>query len=114
MTALPNSNITTGTTTRVKQWKLMQKLTEQFWKRWSSDYLNTLHQRNKWKILKDDLKVDDFVLVKERHLLPTHWCMGRVVKVYPGKDNKVRLAEIKTKAGVITRSIINLSYLPIS
>ena len=51
-------------------------------------------------------------IVKEDFLAATEWRLGRVNKVYPGKDNKVRVADIRTQHGVITRPVVKLCILP--
>ena len=39
-------------------------------------------------------------MIKEDNLAPANWKMGRVVKVYPGKDQQVRVSDVKTDTGV--------------
>ena len=38
--------------------------------------------------------------------------MGRIIKVIRGKDDHVRVAEIKTQNGIIVRPIVKLCLLP--
>lgn len=51
------------------------------------------------------------VLVKDDNLPPLEWCLARIVDVFPGKDNKIRLAKILTNKGTFTRPISKLSSL---
>jgi hypothetical protein len=102
LTALPNSDLKAKPDSQLKHWKLIRDLINQFWKRWSADYLNTMHQRMKWRINKN-----------ERNSPPSNWCMRRVTGIYPGKDNKVRLVSVKTKNGTLMRSLPNLVYLSV-
>ena len=113
LTALPNESISIKEDCHTRRWRLIQQITKQFWKRWSSDYLNTLHQRNKWKVKREDLKVGDFVIIKDITLPQICWCMGRIFEVHQGKDGKVRLVTVRTKDGMLQCSIVNLVYLPI-
>jgi len=39
--------------------------------------------------------------------------MGRITKVIRGKDNKVRVVEVKTQSGNYLRSITKIAVLPI-
>lgn len=47
-------------------------------------------------------------------LLPPHeWRLGRIEKTYFGSDGNVRIAEVRTANGIVTRPIVKLCYLPI-
>ncbi|XP_062593639.1 uncharacterized protein LOC134255146, partial [Saccostrea cucullata] len=46
-------------------WKHTQVLANQFWKRWQQEYLNSLQSRRKWTCAKENIKVDDVVLLKD-------------------------------------------------
>jgi hypothetical protein len=41
------------------------------------------------------------------------WLLGRIVQVLPGRDGVARVADIKTKKGVIRRAFNNICPLPI-
>ncbi|GFX24718.1 integrase catalytic domain-containing protein [Trichonephila clavipes] len=67
---------------------------EVVWKKWSTDYLNTLQQRGKWMIEKDNVMCGTMVIVKEDFTPVCNWLLGRVVEVYHGSDGKVRTVKI--------------------
>ncbi|XP_057695101.1 thymocyte nuclear protein 1 isoform X1 [Corythoichthys intestinalis] len=79
-----------------KQWKQVQCMADTFWKQWRSEYLSSLQQRRKWTDDKPNIKTGDIVLLKDVLAHRNDWCMGRVVKTFESKDNKVRKAEVKT------------------
>jgi hypothetical protein len=79
---------------------------------WQRDFLNTLQQRNKWYVEKNNLKKGDLVIIKEDNVAVCNWPLGRVVNIFPGKDFKVRVAEIKTSRGIFKRPISKLCILP--
>ncbi len=108
--ALP-SHVHTEPILRLKRWKLCQALTQHFWKRWSSEYLNGLQRFNKWKLPKRNLQVNDIVLVKDNRTAPCQWPLGRVTKVHPGPDNLVRVVTVQTKTGTFIRPIVKLCLL---
>ena len=60
----------------LKRWKLCQALTQHFWKGWSTEYLNGLQRFNKWKRPKQNLQVNDIVLVKDNRTAPCQWPLG--------------------------------------
>lgn len=95
------------------RWQLTEQMHRDFWRKWSSDYLQHLQTRSKWHYPTDDLKIDDIVLIKEDNMPPTKWAMGRVQSVHPGKDGHVRVATLKTKNGETKRPIIKLIRLPV-
>ncbi|GFX16918.1 integrase catalytic domain-containing protein [Trichonephila clavipes] len=81
--------------------------------KWSTDYLNTLQQRGKWMIEKDNVMCGTMVIVKEDFTPVCNWLLGRVVEVYHGSDGKVRTVRIKTKNGEFRRPITKICILPI-
>ena len=115
LTAIPdNFDGTSTTSNQTKAYLRTQNMVQQFWTRWSSEYLTTLQQRSKWKTeASTKLHVGDLVIIKEDNLPPLHWKMGRVVNVYPGNDGIVRVADIKTMNGILRRNITKLCPLPI-
>ena len=51
----------------------------------------------------------DLVVVHENSPILTKWPLARVIEVYPGKDNLVRVAKIKTAYGTYTRPVSKLA-----
>ena len=97
------------------RWKLVTRLYQDLWKRWSTEYLVQLQQRSKWQTAQTDLSVGDLVLIKERDLPPNTWPLGRIIEIHPGDDNKVRLISIVTKGQRIRKQPVNnVCLLPIS
>ncbi|GFX17276.1 integrase catalytic domain-containing protein [Trichonephila clavipes] len=81
---------------RLDNWQKITKIIQLIWKRWSVDYLNSLQQRNKWHFEKKNAKIGDMVIIKEDNLPSCQWSLGRINNIYPGKDSKVRVVEVKT------------------
>lgn len=96
----------------MNRWKRLKAIQHLFSQRWKSEYITELQRRYKWKTTRRDLKEHDFVIIKDDHLPPTEWRLGRVTKVIYGRDHHVRVAEIKTQNGIITRPIVKLCVLP--
>ena len=94
------------------KWRLCEGVVQQFWTRWSKEYLNSLQARTKWQSTTPNLKVDDVVAIKPiGKFLPCHWPLGRVHRLMPGKDGRVRVVELQTKAGFTQRSIARLALI---
>ncbi|GFX62761.1 integrase catalytic domain-containing protein [Trichonephila clavipes] len=73
---------------RLSRWQKTTKVIQVVWEKWSTDYLNTLQQRGKWMIEKDNVMCGTMVIVKEDFTLVWNWLLGRVVEVYHGSDGK--------------------------
>ncbi len=79
-----------------KRWSLVQRLSKDFWKRWSSEYIQTLNRYTKWNRPPKNYKVGDVVFYKN---LPPQtprrtWPLARVVALHPGGDGLVRLVTL--------------------
>ncbi|GBM39814.1 hypothetical protein AVEN_45778-1 [Araneus ventricosus] len=62
---------------------------------------------------KDNVKIGDMVLIKEDNIPVSNWPLRRIVKLYPLKDNIIRVVDIKAKTGIFKRSVSRLCVLPI-
>lgn len=114
LTSYPEPNITQEKVGRLSKWQMLERMRQHFWSRWSTEYLLSLQQRNKWKVSKGpQLKSGQLVLCKEDGLPPLKWSIGRIQEVYPGTDGLVRTALIKTISGKYKRPTNKLCVLPI-
>ncbi|GFT66208.1 integrase catalytic domain-containing protein [Trichonephila clavipes] len=103
ITSIVEPDLTNLNENRLDNWQKITKIIQLIWKRWSVDYLNSLQQRNKWHFEKKNAKIGDMVIIKEDNLPSCQWSLGRINNIYPGKDSKVRVVEVKTtRAGVPT------------
>ena len=109
--ALPDSGFYEKRLSHLRRWQLLQRLLEQFWTRWSREYITRLQHRPKWLKKRDNIQVGQLVLVKEDGLPPLKWKMARVIQVHTGTDGLVRNVTLKTIAGEIKRSIAKLAPL---
>ncbi|XP_063547170.1 uncharacterized protein LOC134754762 [Cydia strobilella] len=112
--SVPEKPLTEEYITRLERFQIVEKLKQHFWSRFSNEYVTLLQQKTKWHTSTDQLQVGTMVLVKDRALPPLLWLLGRVTKLYPGTDNVTRVADIRTKKGVIRRAYNNLCPLPIT
>ncbi|KAJ8973698.1 hypothetical protein NQ317_000750 [Molorchus minor] len=81
-------------------------------RRWKSEYLNTLQQRSKWTVIPDNIKVNTLVLIKNDTKPCLQWDLGRVVQLHPGKDGHIRVVTVRTAQGQFLRPIVKLCPLP--
>jgi len=112
LTTVHCPDLTTTPVNRVSRWKMLTKLTQHFWRRWTREYLSRLQQRPKWTGTNPNLKVGDMVLLKEETLPVLQWNLARVIQVHPGPDHLVRVVTVKTSTGNYKRPIAKICKLP--
>lgn len=112
ITSIPEPDYTPLKMNTLSRWQLIQRLHQQFWKRWQSEYLSQLQQRPKWQTKQQDLAIGDLVLIKEDNTPPLKWAMGRIILTHPGRDGCVRVATVRTSQGVQKRPIVKICPLP--
>lgn len=112
---LPEQDYTSTPQNRLKSYELLLRLRQDIWKRWQLEYFNNLQQRQKWnKDGSNPIKIGDLVLIKADGMAPSQWLTGRVCDVFPGRDDIVRVANVKTISGILKRPINKLCLLPIN
>ena len=94
-----------------KRWRQAQVVATHIWNRWLREYLPRLITRKKWLQPTANVKIGDLVLVSDYAVPRGYWPLGKIVKVFPGHDNVVRSAEVKTKFGVMKRPVTKLALL---
>ena len=94
-----------------RRWRQAQHLADIFWKRWRVEYLPRLQRRQKWVNNKCNISENDVVLVMDDNLPRNVWLLGRVIEVFPGKDNLIRSVKVKTHNSVLERPITKLVLL---
>ncbi|UYV60184.1 hypothetical protein LAZ67_1000270 [Cordylochernes scorpioides] len=87
------------------RWQLIQKSMNHFWTRWSQEYVSQLQQRSKWCKPQPNIKEGSLVLIKNEQQPPLAWKIGRISKVFPGDDARIRVVEGKTANGTYRRPI---------
>lgn len=98
---------------RLSRYQMLQQMSQDFWKRWSLEYLHLLQQRFKWTDRTSPPHVGDLVLVKDVNLPPLRWRRGRIINLFPGKDGTPRSAEVLVGDSVLKRAVSTLSRLPV-
>ena len=81
-------------------WRRALSQVEAFWRDFKTDYLSLLHQRQKWKKPKTNMKEGDLVIIVDDTKKRDMWKLGRVTKTF-ASDNHVRKVEVKRGDGKI-------------
>ncbi|GFY25750.1 integrase catalytic domain-containing protein [Trichonephila clavipes] len=93
------------------RWTLIQQMKQEFWKRWSRDYLHHLQNRPKWITPRADLKIGDLVVIHDPQAPPLQWKLGRINCTHPGPALRIRVVSIRTQDGEIQRPISTVTLL---
>ena len=91
-----------------KRWRQIQYLADQFWFRWGREYLQLLQVRPKWQTSEDNYNIDDIVLVHDENAPRGKWPLGKVVDIFPDRNNRVRQVLVKTATSTFRRPISKL------
>lgn len=110
---VPHPDVSQEKITSLSRFRRIDHLKQHFWSRFSSEYILWLQQRTKWSQQKGELKEGTMVVVKDKSLPPLMWLLGRIIRLLPGKDNIARVADIRTKKGIIRRAFNNICPLPV-
>ncbi|XP_065368817.1 uncharacterized protein LOC135961248 [Calliphora vicina] len=108
----PEPNLTDHSLSYVSRWQKLKVLHHHFAQRWKEEYLKELHKRFKWKYPQRDYAIGNFVVIRQDNLSPNQWRLGRIENVVRCSDNRVRVAEVRTANGIVTRPIVKLVLLP--
>nr|CAI5833897.1 unnamed protein product [Callosobruchus analis] len=98
---------------RLNRWQLIQKMHNDFWKRWHAEYLHTLQQRCKWDKSIPETEEGTLVLITNELKPPLQWQLARIIRLHPGHDKVARVATVKTVNGTMQRPIAKLCPLPL-
>ncbi|UYV79842.1 hypothetical protein LAZ67_18000896, partial [Cordylochernes scorpioides] len=93
------------------RWNMIQPQRDYFWNRWSCEYLHQLQERRQWRTSDPDVNIGDFVMLKEQNK-PLQWKLARIVQIFPGEDDHVRVVLLRTPKGLLKRPITKICPLP--
>lgn len=95
-----------------RRWKHSQVQADHFWLQFTKNCLPSLQLRRKWQSSTVDLTPDQVVMIIDPQLPRALWPVGRVTKVIPSNDGRIRTAEVNIKGSTYTRPVAKLIPLP--
>lgn len=111
---VPDRNYEHSNISSLSRWHLTQRMLQDFWRKWSQEYLTQLQHRYKWTDPVDEPNIGDVVLVKEDDLPPAKWLFGIITEKHTGSDKLTRVVSIKCKNNIIKRPLSKLVILPVT
>ncbi|KAG5667045.1 hypothetical protein PVAND_015046 [Polypedilum vanderplanki] len=91
-----------------KRWQIINFLEHQLWSTWKDTILDNIQKSYLFRKKAPNLKVCDVVVLKKEQTAPTSWPLGRIVGVYHGIDDVVRVVDVKTANGTYKRKVNNV------
>nr|XP_022908285.1 uncharacterized protein LOC111419670 [Onthophagus taurus] len=90
LSAPPDPSLDHVKLSRLSHYHYTQRIQQDFWKRWSKEYISKLQRRSKWSTKTENLKIDELVVVKDDNLPTLKWLYGRIIALHPGSDGFAR------------------------
>ena len=94
-----------------RSWKNVQCLADSFWKRWMAEYLPLLQTRQKWQRVKQNISVNDVMLIVDVSLPRGQWPLGIVTGVNKGRDGLVRSIKLRSRNKTVVRPLSKVVFL---
>ena len=94
-----------------RRWQTIQEIANCFYKRFTSEYIPQLQQRTKWTTVKENLQVNDVVLVADEDTPRGKWPLGIITDVELSSDGLVRAALVRVNGKEKRRPISKLVFL---
>ncbi|XP_058789685.1 uncharacterized protein LOC131663342 [Phymastichus coffea] len=91
---------------RLSRFQLLQRIRDQFWKRWTSEYMLLLQERTKWMHTTSNFAVGQLVFLKDDRYPAFKWPLGRVQETHA-----VRVVTVKTANNTLRRHVACLAPL---
>ncbi|XP_046143431.1 uncharacterized protein LOC123988237 [Osmia bicornis bicornis] len=111
LNAVPEPTLLDVAVNRLSRWQFLQQRLQQFWRLWSTQYLQRLLAISKWHHPSNEIKVGSLVLIIDERLPPGKCPMARALSLMPGKDGLTRAVTLKTATTTLTRPIVKLALL---
>ncbi|XP_046431251.1 uncharacterized protein LOC124185009 [Neodiprion fabricii] len=114
LNTIPEPSLIEVPVQRLSHWQHSRQMLEHFWKRWSTEYLQSFQNLSKWQTHHGNIKIGSIVLVKNENLPTSVWPLAKVIEVHPRTDGLVRVVTVETKSFVLKCPIVKLCVLPVS
>lgn len=100
-----------------KRWRRIQYLSDQFWSRWKTEYLQLLQRRDKWTEVTRNIEPGDIVLLRDKQSKRHSWPIAKVASVKVSSDGHVRSVDLvvpsrsSSNSRLLVRPVTEISLL---
>ncbi|XP_058840964.1 uncharacterized protein LOC131696441 [Topomyia yanbarensis] len=98
---------------KLDHYQHLQRINQQFWQCWRTEYLQELQRMTKTCNPNTDIQPGRLVVIVDEFQIPVRWPLARILSVHPGKDNLTRVVSLKTSRGIIKRPVTKICLLPL-
>ena len=108
-----SSDPTVGKDEVTKRFQYISHICDHLWNRWKKEYLSALRETHNNNVRGTAWPtVGELVLIHDEGPR-AKWKLGKILRLYPGEDEVVRVVQLKTAMGVINRPVVKLYPLEI-
>ncbi|GBP23667.1 hypothetical protein EVAR_80284_1 [Eumeta japonica] len=97
LNVVPEPSLEDMKISRLSRWQLLRRMTDDFWTKWSKEYLQRYQSMYKWNQPMPDIQLGLIVLITDERYPPSKWPLELIIKVHLGKDDHVQCALLYTK-----------------
>ena len=90
-----------------QRWRRVQHIANEFWSRWSKEYLQNLQMRSKWTRQRRNFTEGDVVLLKDSNTRRNQWSLDKVLTTCLDDQGQVRSVTVRTSKGSLLDRPIN-------
>ena len=87
------------------RWKHVHLLANEFWQRWTREYLPMLQERQKWLRQQPNFQVEDLVLMADKKTPRGRWPKALVEQTFPDSEDIVGQVVVRIVDGVYRRDV---------
>ncbi|KAL0821872.1 hypothetical protein ABMA28_005274 [Loxostege sticticalis] len=114
LTSIPDISLLDENPSRLVRWRLIQQSIQQFWKRWSLEYLHHIQQATKWFSDRGSpIREGMIVVLRDDNVPPLQWRLARVHALHPGPDGICRVVTLQIGQSFLKRAVVKICPLPI-
>ena len=81
-----------------RRWRRVQAISDDFWRRWKTEYMEQLHKRQKWIKEIPNISIGDIVLMRIKNTKRNFWPLARVKDIKVSEDKLVRSVTLSIPA----------------
>ena len=92
-------------------WLRAQNRINAFWKSWSAEYLQSLHQRSKWQKSARNLCIGDLVIMVDETIKRHEWKVARVTAIHENQNHVRKVTVVRSDGKQILKDRTKLVLL---
>lgn len=112
ITGMPEPDFSNCKFNALKRFDRVLKAQQELWAIIMREHIATHRRRAKDRAVQDNLRPGMKVMIHVDKQPSLVWPIGKIIAVYPGKDNLIRVVDVETPDGIYQRSVNKIAVLP--